>query len=247
MYRCIASTAAGFVQQLAVGYIGRGYYFYVTGTVPEGKDPEAVDQKLITKYGITESKATRARRKLAGFANVQLLRFNRFFVLLATHGEHKFFGEEQALIRDAREVPLKFGPYSVSYRRGHVQVRIAREEFRNLKALFVSAALRKSQEILESELHALPYEPYAPVRRQLFRLLGMINRVRKAASLAPLSHRCLRMRRRSVRPFDLPLDTSRAHREYDRTQHEFGTSEVHNFIPSEVRTFPRAKSLEEGQ
>ena len=39
-YRCVATSVAGFVQQLAVCYIGRGYYFYVRGGIPAHKDPE---------------------------------------------------------------------------------------------------------------------------------------------------------------------------------------------------------------
>lgn len=41
-YRFEASTIEGFVQQVAVQYFGRGYWFYVSGIVPEGKDPQAV-------------------------------------------------------------------------------------------------------------------------------------------------------------------------------------------------------------
>src|SRR5262249_51175949 len=175
VYRCIASSSAGFVQQLAVGYVGRGYHFYVVGWVPDGKDPRAVDEKLILKYGITSSKAKRARRKAAGFANVQLLRYQRFFVLLATPGKHHFFEEERPNVRDARKVPIKFGPYSVSYKAGHPHVRIAREEFRNVRALMLTRALALSADALEAEFHDLPYEPYAPVKRQLFQLLRLVN------------------------------------------------------------------------
>ena len=39
-YRCEASTLEGFIQQLAVAYLSHGYYFYICGTVPEGKDPK---------------------------------------------------------------------------------------------------------------------------------------------------------------------------------------------------------------
>ena len=203
MYKCSASSTAGFIQQLAVGYVGRGYFFYVTGEIPDGKDPKTVDEKLIIKYDITGSKATRARRKLAGRANIQLLRYQHFFVLLATPGCHSFFTDEKSVIRDAREVPIKFGPYSVSYRSGHPHVRIAREEFRNVTALLLSLALVRSREQLEEEFERLPYEPYAPVKRQLFQLLRKVNAKRNLAGLPPLTCDCLRLRRRSVRPFEV--------------------------------------------
>ena len=33
-YRCVATSAVGFLQQLAVAYVANGYWFYVTGRVP---------------------------------------------------------------------------------------------------------------------------------------------------------------------------------------------------------------------
>src|SRR4051794_1656045 len=123
-YRCEARTPEGFVQQLAVSYIANGYWFYVAGVIPETKDPRAVDEKLVRKYGIDISKFTRARRKRAGMANMQYIRFERFFVLIATHGRHRFFEEEHPAIRDIRERPVKFASYAVSYRGRHAHVRI---------------------------------------------------------------------------------------------------------------------------
>src|SRR6187399_954067 len=66
-YRCSATSVQGFIQQLAVGYIARGYYFYVVGRVPEGRDPQRLDEKLIAKYDVSASKGKRARRKALGF------------------------------------------------------------------------------------------------------------------------------------------------------------------------------------
>src|SRR5262249_50676181 len=51
-YRYETATIEGFVQQLAVSYVAHGYWFYVTGIIPEGKDPRRVDRKLIEKYEI---------------------------------------------------------------------------------------------------------------------------------------------------------------------------------------------------
>ena len=90
-YRCEATSVAGFVQQLAVSYIGRGYFFYVRGEIPEKKDPRVVDENITGKYGIAIGKKARALRKASGLANIQYLRFERSFVLLATHGRHPVF------------------------------------------------------------------------------------------------------------------------------------------------------------
>jgi hypothetical protein len=102
-----ATSIAGFVQQLAVSYVGRGYFFYVTGAIPPHKDPAAVDAKLCDRYGVTLSKWARARRKAAGRAAHGYLRFGRFFVLLASHGESPFFTDEGKLVRDCRKTPIR--------------------------------------------------------------------------------------------------------------------------------------------
>jgi hypothetical protein len=202
-YLCEATSVSGFIQQLAVSYVGRGYIFYALGQVPEGKDPRLVDRKLTEKYGVERSKASRARRKSLGFANVQYLRFRETFVLLATPGKHEFFLEERQ-VRDAREVPIKFYGYAVSYRNGHVHVRIEQTQFLELKSYLASIAVNRKREALEQALAALPFEPYAPVRSQLCSILRAVNERRKCAGLEPLPASCLRTRRRIVQPFRVP-------------------------------------------
>jgi len=209
-YRYETATIEGFVQQLAVSYVTHGYWFYVTGIIPEGKEPRRVDEKLIEKYGIEVSKFTRARRKAAGLANIQYLRHERFFVLAATHGEHRFFsptgeGGEGERIRDCRETPVKFASYAISHRGGHAHVRIELETFKELKAYFSEHACHWPTERLGRALGALPFEPYAPIRSQLFILLRLINRKRKTAGLELIPVECLRLARRIVRPFGLRI------------------------------------------
>lgn len=202
MYRCEATSPEGFVQQLAVSYLGNGYWFYVAGQIPDGKDPQSVDRKLVARYGIDLSKWARARRKQAGLANLQYLRYGHFFVLLATHGEHPFFVEEAASVRDARRVPIRFRGYSISHRGGHPHVRIEQEEYKRVKAYFLDLATRRTSGWLEAELRRLPFEPYAPVRRQLLAILRAVNRERKTAGFEPVPKSCFRFIRRVCRPFD---------------------------------------------
>ena len=205
-YRCVAASAAGFVQQLAVGYVAHGYYFYVRGWIPEPKNPVPVDEKLIAQYGLAMSKWTRARRKQSGAAGVQYLRWGRFFVLLATHGQHSFFTEEGKQVRDLRRCPLRFEGYSIGCRRGrdgawHASVRIERQRFAELKREFERLAVHRAVEELAVALRAIPYEPYAPVRDQLGVLLRAINRRRHAAGLELLPWDTPRWRRHPVCPF----------------------------------------------
>lgn len=205
MYRCEAETEAGFVQQLAVSYLGHGYCFYVTGQVPATKDPATIDAKLIARYGIGISRWARARRKKAGLANMHYLRFGRFFVLLASHGKHRFFLDEPHF-RDARRDAIRFAGYSISLKRGrdgrlHPSVRIHPHEYRKLKAYLLDLAPHRSIENLAAVFAAVPFERYAPVRRQLLSVWRAVNRAREEAGLEPVPLAALRLRRRVVRAF----------------------------------------------
>lgn len=202
MYPCVCPTVAGFIQQLAVSYIAHGYWFYVTGHVPEGKDPVAVDGKLIDRYDIAMSKWARARRKQTGRASLQYLRHESFFVILATHGEHPFFELESKSIRDARHVPVKYAGYSVSFRGGHAHVRIEQGELNRLRAYFLDLAKHRNAEDVAAALARIPFEPYAPVRRQLYELRKAVNRARRESGYSLVPPEALRLRRRIVRPFE---------------------------------------------
>lgn len=194
-YRCVTKSIAGFIQQLAVSYVGRGYWFYVAGRVPDGKDPSAVDAKLIRRYGIDVSKWARARRKRSGLANMQYIRHGRFFVLLSTHGSHPFFESEKPSLRDVRRTPVKYAGYSVSYRAGHPHVRIERREYLRLRSWLLDVAAARGTPGVRAELSSLRFEPYAPVRRQLLNLLRATNRELAERGHAKLAPSCLRLRR----------------------------------------------------
>ena len=150
-----------------------------------------------------------------GWANMQYLRHGRCFVLLATHGQHRFFDEEAASIRDIRRVPLKFGGYSISYRRGgrlrdgkpdggwHSHVEIDRNFYKELEAYLLEMAVRSSANRIAREFYNLPFEPYAPVRRQMTKLVDKVNKVRKKAARQRIPYRVCPMRRRVVKPFEV--------------------------------------------
>jgi hypothetical protein len=201
MYRCEATSVEAFIQQLAVSYVTHGYWFYVTGHVPEGKDCHAVDRKLIASYGIDISKWARSRLKRGGVASVQYLRHRRFFVLIATHGVHPFFVHERGVIRDVRRAPLRYGGYSVSYRGGHPHVRIEKEQYTRLKSILAGMALERDSSYLRRGLTRIPFEPYAPVRRQMLNLLRGVNRRRREAGMDLIPFDVLRFRRRIQRVF----------------------------------------------
>jgi len=197
LYRYVVESEAAFVRQLAVSYVGCGFWFYVTGTIPEGKDAMRTDEKLLRRYQVNISKWARARRKKAGLGNVHYLRHGRFFVLLASYGAHRFFLEED--FRDCRRAPIKAFGYSISYRKGvdgkgHPSVRIGRDEYRRAKDYFESVACHRSFEGLCRELGGLRFEPFAPIRRQLLNILRAVNRARLGRGFAPVPHTALRLR-----------------------------------------------------
>ena len=213
-YRAEATSVEGFIQQIACCYLRHGYWFFVQGRITKNKSPESIDKKLIEKYGINVSESTRARRKKAGRANLQYIRHESTFVIMATKGEHRFFQEEAKAIRDIRRVPIRYAGYSVSYKPGgrkkdgsrddkwHAHVAIDREQYLCLRAWFADRAHRESAKKLALAFYQLPIAPYAPVRRQLLILLREVNRVRKAAGKKQLPSDILPLRRRVVRPFE---------------------------------------------
>jgi hypothetical protein len=213
LYRCVASSPEGLVQQVAVSYLRHGYWFYVAGLVPRGKDPSQVDRKLVAKYDIAVSERERSRRKRRGLANMQYIRYRNWFLLLATDGHHQFKQEERSQIRDCRRVPIRFEGYSISYRRSGVTppggapikwrscVRIDDETYRELKAFFLERACHRSVENLSADFARVPYARYAPVRRQLLILLRRVNEARARMGFQPVPYAALRLKRDIVTPF----------------------------------------------
>ena len=42
----------GLIQQVALSYLRHGYWWYVTGIVPERKEPTEIDHNILSKYDI---------------------------------------------------------------------------------------------------------------------------------------------------------------------------------------------------
>lgn len=212
-YRCVASSPEGLVQQVAVCYLRHGYWWYVTGRIPKGKDRESVDRKLIAKYEIDQSDRQRAYRKQRGLANMQYIRYADWFLLLVTDGQHPFKQQERNRILDCRRHPIKFEGYSISYRRAgvtptgggdpkwHACVRIDPLTYRQLKAFFLQRAYCRSAENLASDFARVPYARFAPIRRQLLTILRLVNRSRSKMGYEQIPASALRLRREIQRPF----------------------------------------------
>ena len=214
-YRCVATSLKGFVYQIAVGLMPRpkNYHWFAQGTIPEDKIPEDVDEKIIRKYRIDISESTRHRYKEKGIASVQYVRFGRDFVLMATKGRHKLKECEQ--LSWVEETPIRIANYSISRRkegltkkgndrpkyRSHVQ--IDWDHYLELKAMFSSFACRRSVSELVHLFYTLPFEPYAPVKRQVAGLREMVNRQRRRKGLGIVPKESFLFRRpKSVEVFE---------------------------------------------
>lgn len=212
MYEYEAVSVPAFVQQVET-YVRFGYWFYVQSTIPEWKEVEDVDAKLIDGYGIAIDKHRRVRRKRKGFANLQYLRYERDQIIMATRGEHAFFERETP--SDLRVRPVQFHGYSIGCILGrdgkrHVTVRIAESTFRDIAAYFEEMCVKWSEERLRVELERLsygplwgkgPFEPWSQIASQFRQLLKRVNRRRKSAGFSTIAVGALPLRRRRLKVF----------------------------------------------
>lgn len=231
----VASVEA-FVQYLASNLIRHGYWFHFVGQVPPHKDPESVDAKLVERYEANLDKFTRARRKKKGLANVAYVRHGQTFVLLATEGEHAIFTEHPML--DLRRRPIRLFGYSIGAGRGHdgkfhASVRIGDEAFDRLESYFSDLAIHRTIESLAGEFQRVKFVPYARVRRQLLKLLRLVNEKRRTAGYEPVPTTALRLRRTIVRVFDEGTDEPEVDLPADRVTQTLSThSSLQSGLPS---------------
>lgn len=210
-YRCVATSPEGLVQQVAVSYLRHGYWWYVAGRIPANKDREQVDRKLVAKYGIDISERQRTSRKSQGLANMQYIRFDRWFCLLVTEGHHPVKSQEK--VRDCRRHPIRFEGYSISYRRSgitikghsdpkwHACVRIDQTTYKQLKQFIVERGKHRKSELVVKDLNRIPYARYAPVRRQILNIHRAVNKARSQAGFELIPVTALRLRRHVTKPF----------------------------------------------
>jgi len=218
-YRYVTDSVEGFIQQLAGRYLADGYWFYKSGRIALRRDIGDVDRMFLLQYGIGPSRISRERRRAAGIASMHYLRCERFYALLATDGYHPFYDNEQN-IRDARQVAIRYGGYSVRVNHtteGHVGIRcrvkghkgewqvlveMEAREFDARRRRLVEMACERSRVELEREFSRFPFQPYRPIQQQKREILWHVNQARKGVGLEPVDPACLCVRRQIVRPFD---------------------------------------------
>ena len=148
-YRCVATSAAGFLRQLTTNILPYGYYYYSAGCIREPLTPERTDEKIIEHYRLnTLSKDQIFYYRKRGVCVVKYLRYGRFYLLLANQGGPRtdqasqpryegdegcqfFFKKEKKNIKDIRESPIHFKCYLIS-RNSHNHVRLDRPTYKAL-------------------------------------------------------------------------------------------------------------------
>jgi hypothetical protein len=213
-YSAEATSVAGFLQVLSANYLPAGCVFYTQGLLKPHMNATAIDADIIARYDIAISKDARYWRKRQGIAAVHLLRYRLFYLLLASEGRHRFF-ECEANIKDARNSPIHFGDYYITFTAGHSSVRLSPQTEQKLKDHFLDLACVRSAVALAREFHALPYVSYLPVIWQELDILRAVNAKREAAGKGLVAEKCIRRRRRIVRPFD------KASADYDRSAEDY--------------------------
>ncbi len=228
-YEYIATSRTGFVQQVACSYVCNGYRFHVSGKIDAESDPREFDEKMLAKYDIRKTDAQRYYNKhVLKRANIQYIRFERDWLMLATPGKHLWKVNEKKNIKDcSKGEPIKFQGYSIYWKDGlyrphrckvnrdgepelddkkRVRVQICRTAFRELKAEFHGLATKRSPGWLAAKIYNVPYEPYAPVKQQMLEIRCMVNVRRKNAGIKTmLDTKVIRTHRVPVCPFK-PLE-----------------------------------------
>lgn len=183
--RWVAGGLGDFLRKIAYDYARYGYYFYAIREIPEGKELDVVDEKLLSTYGVTYQHMRRKRRGEKGFANVAYIRYGRWFVLLGTEGQHEAFG--RICRKDLRQEPLYFGGYTVGFHETKIAVRVSPRRWKRIREVAKRISLHH-----EGKVHHFFHEwlnrkvapfSFPGVTEQKKQLLQEVNKKRKVAGL----------------------------------------------------------------
>ena len=116
--RHVAGSVDGMVAIL-VNLISKGYRYYFVGRIDDPVKRVVRDSRMLEYYDADLPKWTRERRRQRGDANFRYLRFEEWFIVLATEGRaERFWREDRDRVRDVRNTPIRFKGYSISFRQG---------------------------------------------------------------------------------------------------------------------------------
>ena len=180
-YQYEVHTLGQFLRRIAIDYVRFGYVRYALREIPEGKDPQLIDRKIIDIYGITTCRMTRTRKRKQGLTNIVYTRFGHSFVLLAEEkGNHPVF--DRINNYDIRTAPFHFCDYSIGITQGKSCVRVSNRMWKKVEYRFRKIGLHQREKV-EEKLTQLPYYGFPGVVRQKLNLVAEINQRRKRAGL----------------------------------------------------------------
>ena len=212
-YTCEARSIDAFLAQV-VRYVSSGHCFYIRCRIPDGKDPIAVDEKIVSLYDVQRSRWQRKRRNLKTTAGIHYLRYGRLFVVMLTKGQHEaFYRDHGSSVLDIRRTALKAFGYSIRLgyseveKRWRVSVRLDKETYRRVKSHMLTICTwpaYRSKETMEQQFRGLPYQVYGPVREQLYIIAKTVNRIRGRTGLSPVDYQCISNKMRVTKVFADP-------------------------------------------
>lgn len=177
----VATSTAQFIRKVAIDYVRFGYVRYALRSIPDHRNPWAIDEKLRYCYDITTDTKKRTRRRQKGLGNVVFVRLGHRFVLLATEGEHQAFN--RLVSHKIQKTPFCFEQYSISIGGNSTPVvTVRRPVWKAVKHRFKLIGLHDHQEV-QRKFDKLPFAAFPGVIRQKRKLGQAINNRRKVAGL----------------------------------------------------------------
>ncbi len=178
----VADSLGWFLSKMAL-YLRYGYFFYSVIEIPEGRDLEKIDQKIVKTYEVSFCRVKRKRRREKGLSNAIYIRFDHIFILMATEGEHGYFGEIP--FRDFRDEPLHFSGYSIGIKNGKPNVIISPKRFKAIRKQVSAIALHNETKLTSYFQRISPFK-FAGISQQRWKLFREVNKRRKVAGLPQL-------------------------------------------------------------
>ena len=138
------------------------------------------------------------------------IRFHGYSIGLSKRGFHKKTPEERAEYRACKLAQKRsrragehyeYVPRGRRLERWTGSVRIERGRYLALWDEFLGIATHWSVDRIAKRLYCVPFEPFAPVRRQLLTVLREVNRARRHVGYEPVSTEAIRFKRKHVAAF----------------------------------------------
>lgn len=177
-----AKTLKTFLSK-AMLYMRFCYVRYAVRKIPLTKNVNLVDKKIITTYGVTFHRTTRANRRKKGLANVVYIRFHQTFILLATSGTHEAF--DRIISRNFYTTPLHFRGYSLGLKQGKPHLIITPKRYKAIRKELQNIALHNQSKVTAYFQRISPFR-FAGINQQKWKLFLEVNQRRKVAGLAQI-------------------------------------------------------------